>query len=246
MAGGDAELGPAHEMPAFNSEEPRSVLTWAWGRFAPSIAATSSFQTQSVPLLHMISIAAPRIPILFLDTGFHFPETLAFRDRLVEQLRLNLQVLEPKMGHDGFLREHGELYRRDPDLCCHINKVEPLRRARAGLRAWISGIRRDQTPDRSNTPVVARQADGVVKVCPLAAWTQETVNRYMEEFGLPRHPLEDEGYLSIGCAPCTRRVRPGEDPRAGRWAESDKTECGLHLDDLGGSKGKRDGGQNAL
>jgi len=234
-------MDPHEELPASAADEPTTVLEWAWERFAPSIAMTSSFQTQSVPLLHMISVVAPRMPVLFLDTGFHFSETLAFRDQLVERFGLNLHVLEPRMGHDGFLREHGELYRRDPDLCCHINKVDPLRRAMAGLEAWVSGIRRDQTPERRDTPVVGRERDGLLKICPLAGWSQDAVDRYMEEHDLPRHPLHGCGYMSIGCAPCTRRVRAGEDPRAGRWPNSDKKECGLHFDGFGGPEGGSNG-----
>lgn len=214
---------------------PEAILQWAWDRFAPSIAATSSFQTQSLPLLHMIGRSTPRMPILFLDTGFHFPETLAYRDRVVKLLGLNLQVLEPKMGHDGFLQEYGELYRRNPDLCCHINKVEPLERAKAGLDAWVAGIRRDQTPAREGTPVLSRQEDGLVKICPMVTWTQEAVEGYIETHGLPQHPLHDEGFGSIGCAPCTRRVMEGEDFRAGRWAGSQKSECGIHIEDEGDS-----------
>lgn len=219
-------------------EHPETILQWAWETFAPSIAATSSFQTQSVPLLHMISRASPRMPVLFLDTGFHFPETLAFRDRVVEELELNLRVLEPKTGHDGFLQEYGELYRRNPDLCCHINKVEPLEGAKVGLDAWVAGIRRDQTPARKDTPVVTVEDEGPLKICPMVTWTEEDVESYVQEHDLPRHPLYDQGYGSIGCAPCTRRLMEGEDARAGRWAGTAKTECGLHAD--GGSPNVED------
>lgn len=231
MSSRAAEVLQETDQDRLEEQHPESILEWAWDRFAPSIAATSSFQTQSVPLLHMISRAASRMPILFLDTGFHFPETLAYRDRVVEELDLNLKVLEPDMGHDGFLKEHGELYRRNPDLCCHINKVEPLERAKAGLDAWVAGIRRDQTPARRDTPVLDPQDDGLLKVCPMVRWTADDVEQYVEDHDLPRHPLHDEGYESIGCAPCTRKVMEGEDARAGRWAGMDKTECGLHLDD---------------
>lgn len=229
----DAAAVPDGDRPeSLEGEHPETVLRWAWENFAPSVAATSSFQTQSLPLLHMISRAAPRMPVLFLDTGFHFPETLSYRDRVVEELDLNLKVLEPKIGHDGFLQEYGELYRRNPDLCCHINKVEPLERAKAGLEAWVAGIRRDQTEARKGTPVVDRNDDGLLKVCPMVTWTEADVEDYVEQHDLPRHPLHGQGYRSIGCAPCTRRVDPdAEDARAGRWAGSQKTECGLHLDD---------------
>lgn len=212
----------------FEAAQPQDILAWAWERFGPKIAATSSFQSQSLPLLHMIARTAPQLPVFFLDTGFHFPETLAFRDRLMRDLGLNVVVLAPEIGHDGFRRLHGDLYRSNPDLCCFINKVEPLERAMEALDAWISGIRRDQTARRSDTPIVSRQPDGRIKVCPLATWTRREVWQYISEHDLPRHPLLSQGYLSIGCAPCTRPVGANEDERSGRWAGQDKTECGLH------------------
>jgi phosphoadenosine phosphosulfate reductase len=208
---------------------PQEILAWAWNNFAPELAATSSFQTQSVPLLHMIASVTPGLTVLFLDTGFHFPETLAFRDRLVREFGLHVRVLAPEMSHDGFRHQHGDLYRQNPDLCCYINKVEPLARAKRELRAWISGIRRDQTATRQATPVVAREPGGTVKICPLAGWTRREVWQYLHEHGLPEHPLLAQGYLSVGCAPCTRPVDADDDERAGRWTGHDKLECGLHL-----------------
>lgn len=212
----------------FETASPQEILAWAWETFNPRVAASSSFQTQSVPLLHMIAQAAPQMPIFFLDTGFHFPETLAFRDRLVRELNLNVRDLTPEMGHDQFRLQHGDLYLRDPDMCCYINKVEPLERAMLGLEAWISGIRRDQTKERSEAAIVNRQPDGLYKISPMAVWTKRDVWQYLYDHHLPEHPLLAQGYLSIGCAPCTRPVGAGEDDRAGRWAGKDKTECGLH------------------
>lgn len=207
---------------------PQEILSWAWDTFGPKIAATSSFQTQSVPLLHIIAQSAPQLPVLFLDTGFHFPETLAFRDRLIREFGLNVKVLTAEMGYDEFRRQYGELYRRVPDMCCYINKVEPLQRAMRGLDAWISGIRRDQTMNRGTTPIVARQADGVYKICPLAMWTRRDIWQYLHDHNLPEHPLLAQGYLSIGCAPCTQPIGEEEGERAGRWPSHGKTECGLH------------------
>ncbi len=211
---------------------PEAILRWAWDTFGPRVAASSSFQTYSVPLLHMIARAAPRMTVFFLDTGFHFPETLEFRDRLSREFGLNVRTLAPEMGHAGFRREYGDLYERDPDRCCAINKVEPLERARRGLAAWVSGIRRDQTATRQGTPVFSQLPDGTYKLCPLAAWGRERVRRYAELHGLPEHPLAAFGYASIGCAPCTRPVGPDEEERDGRWAGLTKTECGLHLERL--------------
>lgn len=204
------------------------IVAWAHATYGEKLVMTSSFQTQSVPLLHVVSRVAPEVPVLFLDTGFHFPETLAFRDRLAEQLGLEVRNLRTELGHDGFLKRHGELHRRDPDQCCFMNKVLPLRRALEGVPAWISGVRRDQTPTRAGTPVVG-QEDGRVKIAPMARWTERDVWAYLSDHDLPEHPLLAQGYLSVGCAPCTRPVAQGEDARAGRWPGRAKTECGLHL-----------------
>lgn len=208
---------------------PQEILTWAWYKFRVKVAATSSFQTQSAPLLHMISKTVPQLPILFLDTGFHFSETLLYRDRLIKKWKLNIQVIKPNMGHSRFKQQYGDLYRNNPDLCCYINKVEPLHNAMQSLDAWISGIRRDQTADRTHTAIVGLQPNGLVKICPLANWTRKQVWQYIHDHQLPEHPLLAQGYLSIGCEPCTRPIIEGQDDRDGRWAGQDKTECGLHI-----------------
>jgi phosphoadenosine phosphosulfate reductase len=209
---------------------PEEILAWAWTVLAPDVAATSSFQTQSLPLLHLIARTVPDLPVYFLDTGFHFAETLAFRDALMAHLGVRVVTLQPLLGHGGFKRQHGELYRTNPDLCCHLNKVEPWQQIKQGLRGWISGIRRDQTANRHDTPILTRAANGQIKVCPLAAWSEADIWRYIHRHDLPVHPLASQGYLSIGCAPCTRPVTAGEESRAGRWAGTAKTECGLHLE----------------
>ena len=214
---------------AFVKSGPQKILKWAWKTFEPKIAATSSFQTQSLPLLHLIAKTVPRMPVFFLDTGFHFPETLAFRDRLTREFGLNVVVLKPQMGHYGFRQRYGELYRSNTDFCCYINKVEPLERAMKEMNGWITGIRHDQTRERSSTPVVSQQANGRYKICPMLHWTQKAVLDYIRKHELPVHPLLAHGYRSIGCAPCTRPVEAGEDDRAGRWADKIKTECGLYL-----------------
>ena len=207
---------------------PEDVLRWSVETFGPDVAASSSFQTQSVPLLHMISRACPGIPVMFLDTGFHFPETIAFRDRLVAELGLKLQVLHCRIPRDAFMRCYGTLYRSDPDLCCYLNKVEPLARALAGKAAWIAGIRRDQTALRGSTRILGRGGDGIYKISPLAGWSSGDIDAYVRRHGLPVHPLTAQGYPSIGCKPCTRAVAPAADARSGRWAETAKTECGIH------------------
>jgi phosphoadenosine phosphosulfate reductase len=217
----------------FEGADPLTVLQWAADRFMPKLAATSSFQTQSVALLHLISRARPAIPIIFLDTGYHFPETLAYRDQLVEQFGLTLTIAQPAMTPAEVVRQHGDaLYRSDPDLCCYINKVEPMQRALAGLDAWITGIRRDQTANRATAQSVELLSDGRIKVNPLVTWTREDLWTYINHHQLPAHPLFSQGYLSVGCAPCTAPVAPGEDERSGRWADRQKSECGLHTDAL--------------
>ena len=212
-----------------------SILRWAAG-VVPRFAITSSFGADSAVLLHLVSEVAPQVPVLFLDTGFHFDETMTFRRELAQDLGLTVLDVQPDLSVSQQARRYGaELYKRDPDACCGMRKTAPLRRALANFDGWATGVRRSQTPERAATPVVeARPHDGrfLVKVAPLARWDDDDIADYLDTHDLPRHPLVDQGYPSIGCWPCTNRVAPGEDPRAGRWAEFDgKTECGIHLDD---------------
>ena len=208
---------------------PRDILGWAAERFWPSIAASSSFQTQGVPLLYLISQTVPQLPVMFLDTGYHFPETLEFRDQLVEAWRLNLQVIRPERPVRKCPGQHShDLYRRDPDRCCHINKVEPMQQALTGLVAWVSGIRRDQSPARAGIKIIERLDNGVIRLHPMATWRRQDIFQYIRDQQLPEHPLLAKGYLSVGCAPCTRPVFDGADERSGRWNAHAKTECGLH------------------
>lgn len=211
------------------SKPPADILIWAWDTIGPKVAATSSFQSQSMPLLHIISQVVPDLPILFIDTGFHFPETLTFRDRLIQELGLNVKTLKSESGQENFKLSQGELYHTNPDLCCFFNKVKPLQDAKQNLQAWITGIRRDQTENRADTPILAIDEDGLFKICPMATWTRKEIWSYIDEYNLPVHPLLVEGYMSIGCAPCTRPINDGEGIRDGRWAGQNKTECGLHI-----------------
>ncbi|MBN1994017.1 MAG: phosphoadenylyl-sulfate reductase [Anaerolineae bacterium] len=214
----------------FAHSSAEEILQWAWDTFGSHVTASSSFQTQSVPLLHLISQVCPEMPVIFLDTGFHFPETLAFRDNLHTRFGLNLVIVRPAIEKSQLADQYGAaLYRRDPDLCCYIHKVEPMQRALAGFEGWISGIRRDQTANRQNLPVLETQPTGPLKIYPLLEWTRAQIDEYIQRHQLPTHPLFAKGYRSIGCAPCTRPVLLNEDDRAGRWAGIDKNECGLHL-----------------
>jgi phosphoadenosine phosphosulfate reductase len=204
------------------------IIGWAVREFGPRFCATSSFN--DTVLVHLISRVAPGTDVLFLDTGLHFPETLRVRDQVSATMPVRVRSIRPRLtvGQQDAL--HGpRLFNRDPDSCCGIRKVEPLERAMVDYDAWAAGLRRDESPTRANTPVVHFEAArGKVKVNPIAAWTQADVDSYIARWNLPVNPLLQQGYTSVGCWPCTRRTRAGEDPRAGRWPLFDKTECGLH------------------
>ena len=206
----------------FERATPATILGWAWEHFQPAIIASSSFQTQSLLLLDMIARLAPQMPVVFVDTGFHFSETLEFRDAIQRELGLNVRTISAKSASD----ETPKLYQHDPDACCRRNKVDPLKAALVGMRAWISGIRRDQSAVRRQTDIVTRLPTGLVKVCPFANMPQPQVDRFIQSWRLSVHPLTARGYASIGCGPCTQ---PCEDSsRNGRWSNSNKSECGLH------------------
>ncbi len=213
---------------SFESKTPQEIIAWAVNEFGPDIAISSSFGTTSAVILHMTAQIKPDIKVLFLETGFHFPETLKFRDELIKRLGLNVVNLTAKMGRENFRKTYGNLYETDPDKCCFLNKVEPLQIAMTGLKAWMTSIRRGQTANRKNIQFVEAYEDGVYKINPLATWTSKQMWEYLKAHNLPFHPLFEEGYTSIGCAPCTRAVGAGEDERAGRWSGSQKTECGIH------------------
>jgi phosphoadenosine phosphosulfate reductase len=192
------------------------------------VAVVSSFGTESAVLLHLVAEADRSVPVVFVDTLKMFPETLAYRDTLVERLGIiNSSVVEPDAAVLAAKDENGLRWSWDPDGCCEIRKVEPLKRAKQGLDSWISGRKAFQSSTRQNLPRFEVE-DGRLKVNPLGDWTKDDLEAYFAEHDLPRHPLEAKGYLSVGCAPCTSIVAPGEDPRAGRWRGWDKVECGIH------------------
>ena len=205
-----------------------AVLRWAGDTFGDGFAITSSMADGL--LAHIASDAIPGVHVIFLDTGYHFAETIGTRDWITGVLPITLVNVAPPLTVAEQDAQYGpELHDRDPDLCCSLRKVQPLAQALAGYTAWGSGIRREESPTRAGTKLVDWDARrGMVKVNPLAAWTQDDVDGYIAEHGVPVNPLFQLGYGSIGCAPCTRPVAPGEDPRAGRWAGRGKTECGLH------------------
>ena len=205
------------------------VVAWAAGEFGESWAVAGSMQDGV--LGHLVDQVAPGTRLYFLDTGYHFPETLATRDETVRRTRLDVITLTPAQTVPEQDAEHGvALHDRDPDLCCALRKVTPLADTLAEYDAWATGLRRAETHNRVIAPVVGWDArKQKVKVSPMARWTDEQVEQYVLDHGVLVNPLALDGYPSIGCAPCTRRVAPGEDPRSGRWAGTSKTECGLHV-----------------
>ena len=215
--GAELELAPAED-----------IVEWAVATFGPRFCVTSSMG--DAVLAHLASRVAPGIDVVFLDTGYHFAETIGTRDAVAATLPVNLLTITPVQSVAEQDAEHGpELYRRDPDLCCALRKVAPLRDALAGYDAWATGLRRAETHNRVIAPVVGwDEQKQKVKVSPLARWSDEEVERYIAEHGILVNPLQYDGYPSIGCWPCTQRVAPGEDPRSGRWAGTGKTECGIN------------------
>lgn len=205
-----------------------AVAAWAAQTFGDSLTVACSMADAVLP--HVVAERAPGVDVLFLDTGYHFPETLETRDRVADLLDVTVVDVRPELTVAEQDAAHGkDLFARDPASCCAMRKVEPLRRTLAGYDAWVTGVRREEGPTRADTPLVTwDEGFGLVKVNPLATWTFDELLAYSERELLPANPLLAQGYPSIGCAPCTRAVAPGEDPRAGRWAGFAKTECGLH------------------
>jgi phosphoadenosine phosphosulfate reductase len=204
------------------------ILTWADEQFGPSWAVASSMADAVVPSL--AAKVRPGVDILFLDTGYHFAETIGTRDAVAATLPVNIRNITPRQTVAEQDTSFGaRLYERNPDQCCALRKVMPLRKALGDYAAWASGLRRDEAATRANVKVVEwDEQRGMVKLNPIAAWTQDEVDRYIADNGILVNPLLFDGYGSVGCAPCTRRIQPGEDARAGRWAGTNKVECGLH------------------
>lgn len=219
----------AHALATRVERDALTVLDTAIHSLFPGrIALTSSFGAESAVLLHMLGQVAPATPVLFLDTGKLFPETLAYRDLLVASLGLrDVRGVVPLTARVAEEDPSGYLWSVEPDRCCTVRKVEPLQSALAEFDAWITGRKQFQALTRSELPVLERDG-GKVKINPLAGWAADAISRYMEKHNLPRHPLIAQGYRSIGCAVCTSPTRPGEDARAGRWRNRGKVECGIH------------------
>ena len=216
-AGAELELAPAEV-----------IIEWAVATFGDRCAITSSLG--DAVLAHLASRVAPGVDVVFLDTGYHFAETIGTRDAVKATLPVNLLSITPVQSVAEQDATYGkDLYKRDPDLCCALRKVKPLEEALSAYDAWATGLRRDETRNRVIAPVIGwDEKKHTVKVSPLARWSAEDVDSYIDENNVLVNPLQFDGYPSIGCWPCTRRVAPGEDPRSGRWAGTGKTECGIH------------------
>ena len=207
------------------------VLRWAADEFGERLCLTCSWQKQSSVLVHMVSELGLEVDYVELDTQLFFKESYETRERLVERYGIELVVPDVITVAEQHKQEGPNLWERDPDRCCHIRKVEPLLTALEPYDAWVSGIRRDQSPSRAGVKKVERSSRyGVWKIQPLADWSEKDVWSYILGNDIPYNPLHDVGYRSIGCIPCTRPTRPDEEERAGRWAGSDKLECGIHLE----------------
>ena len=209
---------------------PAEVLTWAARQFPSRLTFATGFGVEGCVLIDFISRLQLRIDVFTLDTDLLFPETYELWRKLEERYRIEIRAIRPLLSVQSQAELHGpNLWERSPDRCCEIRKVAPLRSALAGFDAWISAIRREQTPDRAGARVVERDSRfGLIKVNPLVGWSSAEVWSYVRAHGVPYNALHDRGFSSIGCAPCTTPVLTGEDPRAGRWRGRMKTECGLH------------------
>lgn len=216
---------------ALEGKPVEDILRWAAERFAPRLTLGTSFGIEDCVLLDVIGRHRLPVDVFTLDTGLFFPETYTLWRQLEAQYpHLKVRAMRPAQTVEEQAKTEGDLlWETDPDRCCQLRKIIPLRQALTGYEAWISAVRRDQTPDRANTKIVEHDAKfGLIKVNPLAAWTSEQIRAYLKAHGVPYNPLHDQNYPSIGCWPCTSPVMPGEDPRSGRWRGKGKTECGLH------------------
>ena len=215
--GAELELAPAE-----------TIIEWAAATFGERFCITSSMG--DAVLAHVAAKVVPGVDVVFLDTGYHFAETIGTRDAVQHTMNVNLLSITPKQTvAEQDATEGKDLFRTDPDRCCALRKVQPLADSLSSYDAWATGLRRAENHHRVIAPVIGWDAKkGKVKVSPLARWSDEQVERYILDHGVLVNPLTYDGYPSIGCAPCTRRVAPGEDPRSGRWAGTSKTECGIH------------------
>lgn len=216
------------------SATPQEIIAWAVEVYFPKLTMATAFGPEGCLILHMLAQIEPQVHVFNLDTGYQFQETLELRDRIAERYGIEVELKRPELSVAEYEASHGgPLYQINPTQCCMDRKIKVLHQATAGFTAWMSGIRRDQSPDRAKAPIVGWDKKfKMVKISPLANWNKSNVWKMITDHDVPYNPLHDQGYTSIGCQPCTRAVMFGEDERAGRWSGFAKTECGLHsLDD---------------
>ena len=223
----------ANDNALLETASPQEVIQFAVDQYFPQLTMATAFGPEGCVIIHMLSEIQPRTPVFNLDTGYQFKETLELRDRIASRYGIEVELRKPDLTVAEYEAKHGgPLYLTNPDQCCFQRKIVTLQRATVGMKAWMSGIRRDQSPDRATAPVVGWDKKfGLVKISPLANSTKKDVWKFITEYDVPYNPLHDQGYTSIGCWPCTRAVMFGEDERAGRWSGTKKTECGLHSKD---------------
>ncbi len=207
------------------------VLRWAFQTFGKDVAISSAFGAEGMVIIDLASRLTKKLRVFTVDTEFFFPETYALMDEVEDRYAITIERVYPLLSPEEQEKSHGAaLWARDPDQCCQIRKVEPLRRRLKHLRAWVSSIRREQTVQRANAPKIGWDVKfELIKINPIADWTDKQVWNYIHQHKVPYNRLHDLSYPSIGCTHCTRAIRPGEDPRAGRWSGFSKTECGLHV-----------------
>lgn len=215
----------------FEGAEPEKLLRWALHTYQDDVAMATGFGVSGVVLMDMVARIRPKTTIFYLNTDLLFPETLALRDQLAKRLDITFTPVHSAISLGTQSAMYGEqLWKRSPDLCCKLRKVEPLRRFLVDKKAWLTGIRRDQSDSRANTPVVGwDEANRLLKLAPLASWTKKDVWKYIHEHDLPYNPLLDQGYTSLGCMPCTQRANCTSNERASRWVGFEKIECGIHM-----------------
>jgi phosphoadenosine phosphosulfate reductase len=217
----------------FETASPEDILRWTVEQFRGSLCMSTSFQLGGMLLIDMLSKIDPTVPLIFIDTGFHFKETLEFRDAVAARYKVNLITVKSPVTREDFIRFYGDdrLYERNNKECCRINKIEPMEQALKAYPARIAALRRDAGKDRANTRIIDRRMDGVTLIHPLATWTRDQTMAYLKEHNVPQHPLHAKGYKTIGCSPtcCTVPVGENAPERAGRWTGTGKTECGIHL-----------------
>jgi phosphoadenosine phosphosulfate reductase len=220
----------ASESAKLETALPRDIIAWAVEHFFPQLTMATAFGPEGCVIIHYLAEVEPRVPVFNLDTGYQFRETLELRDRIARRYGIEVELKRPDTTVEQYEAAHGgPVYKSNPDQCCFDRKIRVLHQAAQGMRAWMSGIRRDQSDNRAGSPIVGWDKKfGLVKVSPLANWTKQDVWKLVMKEDIPYNPLHDQGYTSIGCFPCTRSVKFGEDERAGRWSGSAKTECGLH------------------